>query len=66
MDILVDAEYGVIKSVDEIDAVGHRVLHGGDKFVESCIVTDACKEPSASASPRPAPQPRQPHGHRSL
>ena len=44
MDILVDAEYGVIKSVDEIDAVGHRVLHGGDKFVESCIVTDACKE----------------------
>ena len=44
MDILVDAEYGVIKSVDEIDAVGHRVLHGGDKFVESCIVTEACKE----------------------
>ena len=30
MSILVDPEYGVIKSVDEIDAVGHRVLHGGD------------------------------------
>ena len=44
MDILVDSEYGVIKSVDEIDAVGHRVLHGGDKFVASCIIDDACKQ----------------------
>ena len=43
MSILVDPEYGVIKSVDEIDAVGHRVLHGGDKFVESCIIDEACK-----------------------
>ena len=34
MSILVDPADGVIKSVDEIDAVGHRVLHGGDKFVE--------------------------------
>ena len=40
LDILVDAEYGVIKSVDEIDAVGHRVLHGGMEFSDSCIVTD--------------------------
>ena len=48
MSILVDPEYGVIKSVDEIDAVGHRVLHGGDKFVESCIIDEACKQaPSA-------------------
>ena len=44
MSILVDPEYGVIKSVDEIDAVGHRVLHGGDKFVESCIIDEACKQ----------------------
>ena len=44
MAILVDSEYGVIQSVDEIDAVGHRVLHGGDKFVESCIVTEDCKQ----------------------
>ena len=44
MDILVDPENGVIASVDEIDAVGHRVLHGGVKFVESCIVDEACKE----------------------
>lgn len=44
MSILVDSEYGVIKTVDEIDAVGHRVLHGGDKFVESCLINDACKQ----------------------
>ena len=44
MAILVDPQDGVIKSVDEIDAVGHRVLHGGDKFVESCIIDEACKQ----------------------
>ena len=53
LSILVDPEYGVLKSTDEIDAIGHRVLHGGDKFVESCIIDEA-------------PQPRQPHGHRGL
>ena len=40
MDALVDAEIGVIKSVAEIDAVGHRVVHGADKFAASAIVTD--------------------------
>ena len=40
LDILVDPEHGVIKSVDEIDAVGHRVLHGGMEFSDSCIVND--------------------------
>ena len=40
MDALLDAEHGVIKSVDEIDAVGHRVLHGGMKFSESCLIND--------------------------
>ena len=44
MQILVDPENGVISSVDEIDAVGHRVLHGGDKFVASCVVDEACKQ----------------------
>ena len=38
--ILQDAECGVIKSVDEIDAVGHRVLHGGMEFFDSCIIND--------------------------
>ncbi len=41
LEILVDAEYGVIKSVDEIDAVGHRVLHGGMEFSDSCIIDDS-------------------------
>ncbi len=41
LDILVDPQYGVIKSVDEIDAVGHRVLHGGMEFSDSCIINDA-------------------------
>ncbi len=40
LEILVDAQYGVIKSVDEIDAVGHRVLHGGMEFFASCIIDD--------------------------
>ena len=38
--ILVDEVDGVIKSVDEIDAVGHRVLHGGMEFSDSCIIND--------------------------
>ena len=41
LDILVDPVDGVIKSVDEIDAVGHRVLHGGMEFSDSCIIDDA-------------------------
>ena len=42
LEILQDAEDGVIKNVNEIDAVGHRVLHGGMKFSDSCIIDDAC------------------------
>ena len=42
LEILQDAEDGVIKSVNEIDAVGHRVLHGGMKFSDSCTIDDAC------------------------
>ena len=38
--ILVDEVDGVIKSTDEIDAVGHRVLHGGMEFFDSCIIND--------------------------
>ena len=40
LQILVDPVDGVIKSVDEIDAVGHRVLHGGMEFFDSCIIND--------------------------
>ena len=38
--MLLDEEYGVIKSMSEIDAVGHRVLHGGQKFSESVLVDE--------------------------
>ena len=38
--ILVDEVDGVIKSTDEIEAVGHRVLHGGMEFFDSCIIND--------------------------
>ena len=36
---LLSKEYGAIKSLDEIDAVGHRIVQGGDLFEKSCIVT---------------------------
>ena len=35
---LTDTKYGVIKSLDQIDAVGHRVVHGGDKFCSSVVI----------------------------
>ena len=37
--VLLDPEIGAIKSLDEIDAVGHRIVQGGDLFEKSCIVT---------------------------
>ncbi|MDO5564898.1 MAG: acetate kinase [Eubacteriales bacterium] len=43
-DVLVDKDHGVIKSSDEIDAIGHRVLHGGTKFTESIVVDEKVKE----------------------
>ena len=39
VDALTNAEYGCIKDVSEIDAIGHRVVHGGPYFFESCLVT---------------------------
>lgn len=44
LDKLVSAEYGVVASMSEIGAVGHRVLHGGQKFTESQLVTDDVKQ----------------------
>ncbi|WP_297427372.1 acetate kinase [Clostridium sp.] len=37
---LVDENYGVIKSMDEISAVGHRVVHGGEKYATSVVIDD--------------------------
>ncbi|MCH5246417.1 MAG: acetate kinase [Muribaculaceae bacterium] len=44
LDLLTDAVEGCIKSFDEIDAVGHRVVHGGEKFNKSVLITDEVKE----------------------
>ena len=41
---LVDEEHGVIKSMDEIGAVGHRVVHGAESFADSCIIDAKVKE----------------------
>lgn len=40
MDALVSKEHGVIDSMDEIQAIGHRIVHGGEQFKESIIITD--------------------------
>ena len=41
---LLDPEKGALKSMDEIGAVGHRVLHGGERFTASVLVNDEVKE----------------------
>ncbi len=40
IDALTDANHGVVQSLDEINAVGHRVVHGGEKFASSVIIND--------------------------
>lgn len=40
IDALTDAETGVVESLDEIGAVGHRVVHGGEKFASSVVITE--------------------------
>ena len=40
IDQLTDKENGVVESLDEIGAVGHRIVHGGEKFTKSCLITD--------------------------
>ena len=43
IDALTDADTGVVKNLDEIGAVGHRVVHGGEKFAKSVVVTPEVK-----------------------
>ena len=40
LELLTDSEHGVLKSLEQIEAVGHRVAHGGELFPESCVVDD--------------------------
>ena len=41
IDALIDTEHGAISSMDEIGAVGHRVVHGAEEFTDSTIITEA-------------------------
>ncbi len=41
LDALVDADHGVVKDMSEIGAVGHRVVHAGEKYAESVVIDDA-------------------------
>lgn len=40
LEALTDAKHGVVQSLEEIDAVGHRVLHGGEKFADPVLVDE--------------------------
>ncbi len=44
LDLLVSEEYGVVESIEEIGAVGHRVAHGGEKFKASTLIDDETVE----------------------
>ena len=44
LDALTSDQHGVIKSMSEIDAVGHRVVHGGEKFASSVLITPEVKK----------------------
>lgn len=44
IDTILNPEYGAIKDINDISAVGHRVVHGGEKFAKSLILTDEAKD----------------------
>jgi len=50
-DMLLDAEHGLFKERIEVDACGHRVVHGRELFSNSALVTPEVRGPSKSASP---------------
>lgn len=51
IDALIDENIGVIKSMDEIGAVGHRVVHGAEEFADSCLITDAVMKALEKCTP---------------
>lgn len=51
IDELVDEKYGVISSMDEIGAVGHRVVHGAEEFTDSTIITEAVMKALEKCTP---------------
>ena len=50
IDALTNPETGVVKSLDEIGAVGHRMVHGGEKFSSSVVITDEVKKAVAECN----------------
>ncbi|HAV92124.1 TPA: acetate kinase, partial [candidate division WOR-3 bacterium] len=40
LDLIIDKQHGVLMKINEIDAVGHRVVHGGEKFSRSVLIND--------------------------
>ena len=49
-DVLTQGEYAVLKSLDELDAVGHRMVHGGEKFNKSVLLTPEVMEAFAACN----------------
>ena len=41
IEALLDKKYGVLEKLEDIEAVGHRVVHGGEEFMSSCLINDA-------------------------
>lgn len=44
LEVLINPEYGVLSSMDEIGAVGHRVVHGGESFADSVVIDASVKK----------------------
>ena len=66
LDALLSDAHGVIRSVSEIDAVGHRVVHGGEEFAGSVFIDGAVMGALEKCIPLAPPQPRQHHRHQGL
>ena len=50
LDALVNDKTGAIKSLDEVNAIGHRIVHGGEKFASSVVITDEVLEAVAQCN----------------
>lgn len=50
LDLILDEKVGVLKSLSEINAVGHRVVHGGEKFSSSVVITEEIMKEIESCS----------------
>ncbi len=61
LDTLLSKEYGVIKSVSEISAVGHRMVHAGEFFSKSMKITDAVMKSLEECIQLAPPQPAKHH-----